>query len=48
MRNKFSSKRTKHHVFRDAVDVGKVSVIDVETRNQHADELTKALQKNSF
>lgn len=48
-----NSKRTghidvKHHVVRNAVDEGKVTIVYVETGSQHADVLTKGLEKNTF
>lgn len=49
--NSFSSKRTRHvakHYARDAVDTGRVRIASVEGKKQHADVLTKALEKGSF
>lgn len=52
-KNKFSSKSTRHidaknHVVRDATDRGKLAIVYVKTGSQHADVLTKALEKNKF
>ena len=48
-----SSKRTrhidiKHHLIRSAVDEGKVRVTYVKTEDQHADVLTKPLDRRMF
>ena len=51
--NRHSSKRTrhvaiKHYLIRDAVDEGKVRVTYVKTEDQHADVLTKPLDRRMF
>ena len=52
-KNRHSSKRKrhidiKHHLIRDAVDEGKVHVTYVKTEDQHADVLTKSLDRKMF
>ena len=52
-KNRFSSRRTrhvdvKHHIVRDAIDGGVVSVEHVRSEEQHADILTKALDVRTF
>ena len=51
--NRFSSRRTrhidvKHHVIRDAIDSGIIRVEYVNSGEQHADILTKALDAKTF
>ena len=51
--NRLSSRRirhidVKHHMVRDAVDGGIIRVEYVKSREQHADELTKAVDAKSF
>ena len=51
--NRHSSKRTrhidiKHYLIRDAVDEVKVRVTYVKTEDQHADVLTKPLDRRMF
>ena len=51
--NRFRSRRTrhvdvKHHVVRDAVEIGIVRIHYVKSGEQHADVLTKALDINTF
>ena len=51
--NRCSSRRTrhvdvKHHIVRDAVESGRVRTHYVESGEQHADVLTKALDINTF
>ena len=51
--NKHSSRRTrhidiKHHLIRDTVNNGKVKVVYVKVEDQHADMLTKPLDRGIF
>ena len=51
--NRHSSKQTRHidiiyHLIRDAVDEGKVRITYVKTEDQHADVLTKPLDRRMF
>ena len=51
--NRCSSRRTrhievKHHIIQDTVDEGIVRVVCVQSGEQHADVLTKALDAKSF
>ena len=51
--NRCSSKRTrhvdiKHHLIHDTADEGKVRVTYVKTKDQHADVLTKPLDRRMF
>ena len=52
-KNKYSSKRTrhidvKHQVVSDAGTAGQVNIVYVGMESQHADILTKALERDSF
>ena len=51
--NRFSSRQrrhidVKHHMVRDAVDVGIIRVEYIKSGEQHADVLTKAIDVKSF
>ena len=51
--NRFSSRRTrhidvKHHFIRDAIDSGIIRVEYINSGEQHADILTKALDAKTF